>query len=167
MNTQTQTLNVELNFANLVPIAKGVSQKKDVSPVVVNCCNQRELKYVKDVSCVDQLSFVKRNKCPNCCLKSACRGQTTKLLENLGKTGCWSKSSSNPQRRLHPALSDPDKLGKVTHHHKLLCQSSQKPLPVGGIMAKNAVELVKSQTSLGVFNWLFCSQNPTTSRDLY
>ena len=25
----------------------------------VNCCNQRKLKYVKDVSCVHQLSFVK------------------------------------------------------------------------------------------------------------
>ena len=46
---------------------------------------------------------------------------------------CRSKSSSNPQRGLHPPLSDPAELSKVTHHHKLLCQFSQEPLPVGGI----------------------------------
>ena len=53
-----QTLGVNLPVVNLARIAKGLSQKKDVSPVVVNCY-QRELKYVKDVSCVNQLSFVK------------------------------------------------------------------------------------------------------------
>ena len=73
------------------------------------------------------------NKCPTCCLKSACRGQTSKLLANLAGTGCRSESSSNPERGLHPPLSDPAKLDKVSKHHKLLCQSPQEPLPVGGI----------------------------------
>ena len=36
---------------------KGQLQKKGVSPVVVNC--YQRLKYVKDISCVDQLSFIK------------------------------------------------------------------------------------------------------------
>ena len=58
MNIQTRdSLSADLNVVNLVPIAKGLLQKKD--PVVVNYCNQRELKYVKYVFCVDQLSFVK------------------------------------------------------------------------------------------------------------
>ena len=59
MDTQTlKSSNVNLNVVNLAPIAKRLSQKKDASPVVVNCF-QRELKYVKDVYCVNELSFVK------------------------------------------------------------------------------------------------------------
>ena len=77
-----QTLGVNLPVVNLARIAKGLSQKKDVSPVVVNCY-QRELKYVKDVSCVNQLT------------RFTCRGKTTKLLENLGSSGCRSESTKN------------------------------------------------------------------------
>ena len=73
------------------------------------------------------------NKCPNCCHKSACRGQTSKLFENLAGSGCQSKSSSNLERGLHPPLSDPAKTHKVSYSHKLLCQSPQEQLPAGGI----------------------------------
>ena len=73
------------------------------------------------------------NKCQKCCLKSTCRGQTSKLLANLAGSGCRSKSGSNPERGLHPPLSDPAKTYKVSHSHKLLCQSPQEPLPAGGI----------------------------------
>ena len=72
------------------------------------------------------------NKCQTCCLKSACRGQTSKLLEKLAGFGCRSESSSYPQRGLHSPLLDPAELGKISHN-KLLCQSPQEPLPVGGI----------------------------------
>ena len=54
-------------------------------------------------------------------------------MANLAGSGCWSESSSNPQRGRHHPLSDLAELVKVTDHHKLLCQSSQEPLPVGGI----------------------------------
>ena len=67
------------------------------------------------------------------CLKSVCRGQTSKLLENLARSGCRSKNSSNPQRGLHPPLLVPAKTHKVSHSHKLLCQSTQEQLPAGGI----------------------------------
>ena len=73
------------------------------------------------------------NKCQKCCLKSTCRGQTSKLLANLAGSGCRSESCSNPERGLHPPLSDPAKTHKVSHSHKLLCQSPQEPLPAGGI----------------------------------
>ena len=73
------------------------------------------------------------NKCPKCCHKSACRGQTSKLLENLAGYGCRSESGSNPERGLHPPLLDPAKTHKVSHNHKLLGQSPQKQLPAGGI----------------------------------
>ena len=71
--------------------------------------------------------------CPKCCLKSTCRGKTSKILENLVKTGCRPESSSNPQRGLHPPLSDLAKAHKISHSHKLLCQSPQEQLPAGGI----------------------------------
>ena len=71
--------------------------------------------------------------CPKCCLKSACRRKTSKLLENLVKTSCRAESSPNPQRGLHPPLSNPTQTHKVSHSHKLLCQSPQEQLPAGGI----------------------------------
>ena len=73
------------------------------------------------------------NKCRKCCLKSACRGQTSKLLANLAGSGCRSESCSNPEIGLHLPLSDPAKTHNVSHGHKLLCQSSQEQLPVRGI----------------------------------
>ena len=73
------------------------------------------------------------NKCPTCSFRSTCRGKTAMLLENLGSSGCQFKSSEHTKTRLQPPLSELAKPDKVTNHHKLLCQSPQKPLPVGGI----------------------------------
>ena len=73
------------------------------------------------------------SKCPKCCLKSACRGQTSTLLENLAGSGWRSESNSNFERGLHPPLSDPTKTHKISHSRKLLCQSPQEQLPDGGI----------------------------------
>ena len=66
------------------------------------------------------------NKCQKCCFKSACRGKTSKLLANLAGSGGPSESCSNPERGLHPPLSDPAKTHKVSHSHKLLWQSPQE-----------------------------------------
>ena len=73
------------------------------------------------------------NKCPISCLKSACKGQASKRLESLGNSGCRSEIVTHSETRLHPPLSDPAELDKVTHNYKLLWQSSQEPLPTGGI----------------------------------
>ena len=54
-----QTQVVDFSVVTPVQFAKGHSQRKDISPVVVNCCKQRKLKYVKGVSCVIQLYLVK------------------------------------------------------------------------------------------------------------
>ena len=51
----------------------------------------------------------------------------------MAGNGCRPENSSNPERGLHPPLSDPVKSHKVSHGHKLLCQSSQEQLPDGGI----------------------------------
>ena len=73
------------------------------------------------------------DKCSSCCKKSACRGQTSKLLANLAGKRCRTKNSSNLERGLHPPISDPAKPHKVSHCHKPLCQSPQEQLPAGGI----------------------------------
>ena len=73
------------------------------------------------------------NKCQKCCTKSACRGQTSNLLTNMAGSGSRSESSSDSKRGLHPPLPDPAKTYKVSHGHKLLWQSPQEQLPVGGI----------------------------------
>ena len=72
-------------------------------------------------------------KCTKCCPQSICRGQTSEFLENLARSGRRSKDSSNPQRGLHPPLSDPTKASKVSDCHKLLCQSPEVQLLTGGI----------------------------------
>ena len=104
------------------------------------------------------------NKCQKCCLKSACRGEISKLLVNLAESGCRSESSSNPERGLHHPLSDPAKTPKVSNHHKLLCQSPQEPLPAGGITSAYRQELVDNQRSLGFFNRLFLVPKPNSKR---
>ena len=73
-----------------------------------------------------------RNKCSNCCSRSTCRGKTTPVLGNLGTLGAGSNSVKILGRLLSP-LPYPAKSEKVTHHRKVLCQSSQEPLPDGGI----------------------------------
>ena len=105
------------------------------------------------------LNCLLSNKCPKCCLKSACRGKTSKLLENLAGSECRSESNSKHQRGLHPALLDPAELDKVTHHHKLLCQSSQYLLEAF-YQLMDAVELVQNQKSLGFFNLFFLVPKP-------
>ena len=72
-------------------------------------------------------------KYPQCCTKSACRGQTSKLLENLAKSRGRSEGSSNPARGLPSPLPDPAPTHKVPYSHKPLCQSPQEQLPAGGI----------------------------------
>ena len=44
---------------NPVLTAPGLSQKNDISPGVSGCYQESKLKYVKNIFCVDQLSFVK------------------------------------------------------------------------------------------------------------
>ena len=123
---QTQVAN--FSVVNPVLSAPGTSQKKDIRPGIAECYQRSKLEYVKDVFCVNQFSFVKpvtsvQTVASN--LPVGARLQNFwKALETLG---------AGPKTRLHPPLSDPAKLDKVTDNHKLLCQSPQEPLPGGGI----------------------------------
>ena len=90
------------------------------------------------------------NRCQKCCLKFACRGQTSKLLSNLAGSGCRSENNSNPERGLHPPFSDPAKSHKVSHCHKLLCQSPQEQLPIGGITSAYRQECSRTGPQSGI-----------------
>ena len=101
---------------------------KERSKSRIDRCKVQKLSIkICHLSCVKPVTNV------TCCTKSACRGQTSKLLENLAGPGCRSESCSNSERGLHPPLSGPAKTHMVSHSHKLLCQSPQEQLPAGGI----------------------------------
>ena len=74
-------------------------------------------------------------KCKKRCLKSSCRGKTSKLLDSVVTNGCRSQGSSNPKTGLHPSLPKPTQTFKGSHSRKQLCQSSQAQLPVRSIAA--------------------------------
>ena len=100
------------------------------------------------------------NKCQKCCLKSACRGQTSKLLANLAGSRGRSENSSNLERGLHPSLSDPAKSYKVSDCYVNPHRNSYLLEALHQLIDKNAVELVHNQTSLGFFNRLFLVPKP-------
>ena len=134
-----------------VPSATGLPQRKGLSPGLTDVNFQScQLKYVKGVSSVTHNLCKTCNKRQTCCTKSACRGQTSKLLANLAGSGCWSKSSSNPERGLHPPLSDPAKTCTVSHSHKLLCQSPQEQLPAGGITSAYRQKRCRTSKTSGI-----------------
>ena len=127
-------LNVKPLVVSNVHTAPGHSKKKEISPGSAGChYTNYTLKSVKSVLCHSIVLCSTCNKCQKCCLKSACRGQTSKLLAKLAGSGCRSENSSNPEGGLHPSFSDPAKSHKVSHSHKLLCQSPQEQLPDRGI----------------------------------
>ena len=51
----------------------------------------------------------------------------------MGSLRCQSQSTNSPPRRLHTTLPDLAKSDKKSHYNKLLCESPQEQLPVGGI----------------------------------
>ena len=132
-----KTLNsVNYHVVKSVPYAPGHSQKKELSPGAAVCQISRnyKLNFCEQCFLCHSVVFCPTcSKCPQCCSKSACRGQTSNLLANLVRSGSRSEGSSDPQRGLHPPISDPAKTRKDSYSHKLLCQSPQEQLPVGGI----------------------------------
>ena len=126
-STQGHSINSHVNFhvVTAVPTAPGHSQKRELR-LQIKICDRCFL-------CHSVVLCKSCGKCQTCCPKSSCRVQTSKLLASLAGSGCRSESSSNPERGLHPPLSDPAQSHKVSNSHKLLWQSSQEPFPVRGI----------------------------------
>ena len=88
----TQTLDIKapqtqvVDFSVVTPVhfARGHSQRKDS-----HCCYKflqtKKIKICERCFLCHSIVFCKTcNKCPNCCLKSACRGQDYKTSGKLG-----------------------------------------------------------------------------------
>ena len=110
------------------------------------------------------------NKCQKCCTKSACRGQTSKLLANLAGSGCRSESCSNPERgyplpfRIRPKLTrSPTVIRCYVNPHRNLSLLEA----LHQLIDKNTVELVQSQKSIGFFNQLFCGPKTQQQVEVY
>ena len=159
------TLNVNYHVAPVVHSAPGHSQKRELSPGSAGCyCRNHKLKYVKSVSCVTQLSCVQpvtnvRNAVPN--LPVGAR------LQNFWQT--WLDLGAGPKVvqilkegyalpfRVWPKLTrSPTVISCYVNPHR----NSYLLEALHQLIAKNAVELVKHQTSLGFFNRLFLVPKP-------
>ena len=158
-------LNVKLPVASHVHSAPGHSQKRELSPGSAGCHYKKcKLKSVKSVSCVTQLSCVQpvtnvKNAAPN--LPVGAR------LQNFWKT--WLDQGAGPKVvqilkegytlpfRIRPRLTrSPTVVSCYVNPHR----NSYLLEALHQLIAKNAVELVRHQTSLGFFNRLFLVPKP-------
>ena len=163
MNTYFKAVN--LNVVNVVPSAPGHSQKRELSPGSAVCYYKKHrLKYVKGASCVTQLS----------CVQSVTNVKNVALnlpvgsrLQNFWKT--WLDLGAGPKVVqilkegytlpfwIRPKLTrSPTVISCYVNPHR----NSYLLEAFHQLIAKNAVELVKHQTSLGFFNRLFLVPKP-------
>ena len=75
-------------------------------------------------------------------------------MANLAGSGCRSEGCSKPERGLHPPLSDLAKSHKVSHSHKLLCQSPQEQLPAGRIASAYRQKCSRASTESNIPRFL-------------
>ena len=158
-------LNVKLPVVSHVHTAPGHSQKKELSPRSAGCyCKSYKLKSVKSVSCVTQLSCVH----PVTNVKNAAQNLPVGArLQNFWQT--WLDLGAGPKVvqilkegytlpfRIRPKLTrSPTVISCYVNPHR----NSYLLEALHQLIAKNAVELVKHQTSLGFFNRLFLVPKP-------
>ena len=163
MNTYFKAVN--LNVVNVVPSAPGHSPKRELSPESAVCYYKKHrLKYVKGASCVTRLSCVQ----PVTNVKNvALNLPVGSRLPNFWKT--WLDLGAGPKVvqilkegytlpfRIRPKLTrSPTVISCYVNPHR----NSYLLEALHQLIAKNAVELVKHQTSLGFFNWLFLIPKP-------
>ena len=163
--TLYSNLNVNLHVVTPVPSAHGPPQKKGVSPGVSDCHLKRSLlNSVKGVSCVTQLSCV--NPVTN--VKNAAQNLPVGTrLQNFWQT--WLDLGAGPKVvqilregytlpfRTRPRLARfPTVVSCYVNPHR----NSYLLEALHQLIDKNAVELVKHQTSLGFFNRLFLVPKP-------
>ena len=163
--TLTSNLNVNFHVVTPVPSAHGPPQKKGVSPGVSDSHLRRGLlNSVKGVSCVTQLSCV--NLVTN--VKNAAQNLPVGTrLQNFWQT--WLDLGAGPKVvqilregytlpfRTRPRLA---RFPTIVSCYVNLHRNSYLLEALHQLIEKNAVELEKHQTSLGVFNRLFLVPKP-------
>ena len=124
-------------------------------------CNSREIKICQRCFLCHSVVLCKTcNKCPNCCHKFTCRGQTSTLLGNFAKSG-WATPSpfgSGPNSQDLPTV-----ISRYVNPHR----NSYLTETLHQLIDKNAVELVRNNTSLGFSTGYFYFPSQTKNGDLY
>ena len=158
-------VNSVLNPVHTAPV---LSQKKDVSHGVYGCFQNCKLKYVKDVCCVNQLSFVKpvtdvQHVASNLPVGARLQNYWKNWLDlgpkvvQILKEGYTLPFQIQPNLVRSPAIIS----CYVNPHRNLYLLEALHQL-----MDKNAVELVNNQRCLGVFNRPFLVPKPNNRRPI-
>ena len=100
------------------------------------------------------------NKCPSCYLKSTCRGETTKLLKNLGDSGCRSESFEHTNTWVMFTRLNLTRSPRVINCYVNLHRNVYLLKALYQLVDKNAVELVQNQKFLDFFIQLFLVSTP-------
>ena len=66
------------------------------------------------------------SKCPQCCPKFGCRGQTAKVLASLAQSGCESKGGLDFTRGIHATLQNQTTSDPIPGDQEWLCSPRQK-----------------------------------------
>ena len=102
---------------------------------------------MKGVSCLDHLSCVTNvTNVPSLVRDLPVGARLHQFWKKMGSPRRQPQNCNSVQIRLYSSLPVLAKFHLVTHHHKLLCQSPQAPLPDGGTIA-SAFEQKCSRTS--------------------
>ena len=159
------SLNVKFHVVSNVHSAPGHSQKRELSPGSAGCYYKScKLKSVKSVSCVTQLSCVQpvtnvKNAAQNLPVGARLQNfwQTLLDLGTSPKVVQILKEGYTLPFRIRPNLTrSPTVISCYVNPH----MNSYLLEALHQLIAKNAVELVKHQTSLGFFNRLFLVPKP-------
>ena len=169
--TQEQTLdnlNVNLPGANHVTSAPGHSQKKEVSPGRADCqYKSQTLKFVKGVSCVTQLFCAQPVTCAQNVVSDLPVGAR---LQSFWETWLYLGTGPKVVQILREGYTLPFRFRPYLTRSPSVISCYVNPLrnsylleALHQLMAKNAVELVHYQTSLGFFNRQFLVPKPNNS----
>ena len=163
VTNKSETVFPHVNsFVASVPFASGSPQKKGVNPVY--CQSIREINHVKDVSCVDHLSFVKIvTNVPTVVTNLPVGARLQQFWEKWETLGASPKVIRILRQgytlpfRFRPNLTrSPMVISKYVNPQRqsLLLEALTQ------LTNKNAVEPVTNQTSLGFYNRLFLVPKP-------
>ena len=163
VTNKSETVFPHVNsFVASVPFASGSLQKKGVNPVY--CQSIREINHVKDVSCVDHLSFVKIvTNVPTVVTNLPVGARLQQFWEKWETLGASPKvirilrEGYTLPFRFRPNLTrSPMVISKYVNPQRqsLLLEALTQ------LTNKNAVEPVTNQTSLGFYNRLFLVPKP-------
>ena len=102
---------------------QGQPQKKGISP----CIPKIKIKDVKGVFLCKSMCFCPTcSKCPQCCPKFGCRGQTAKVLASLAHSGGESKGGLDFARGIHATLQNQTTSDLIPCDQEWLCSPRKK-----------------------------------------